>query len=130
MNTVNGLSGAVTLAPGSNVSITPSGQTPTIANTAPASWRLTGNAGTTPGTNFLGTTDNQALELKVNGARAFRWSRLWETQNVIGGLDTNSVTSAVVGATIAGGGLAAPGFENRVTDDYGTIGEDSRKPGG
>ena len=27
-------------------------------------WSLTGNAGTTPGTNFLGTTDNQALELK------------------------------------------------------------------
>ncbi len=63
VNTVNGLSGAVTLAPGSNVSITPSGQTLTIANTAPASWRLTGNAGTTPGTNFLGTH-------RQSGARA------------------------------------------------------------
>ena len=35
-------------------------------------WSLTGNSGTTPGTNFLGTTDNSALELKVNGQRALR----------------------------------------------------------
>ncbi len=35
-------------------------------------WKLGGNAGTTPGANFLGTTDNQALELKVNGQRALR----------------------------------------------------------
>ena len=30
-------------------------------------WSLTGNAGTTPGTNFLGTTDATALHLYVNG---------------------------------------------------------------
>ena len=35
-------------------------------------WRLAGNAGTPPGVNFLGTTDNQPLELKVNGARVLR----------------------------------------------------------
>jgi hypothetical protein len=29
-------------------------------------WLLGGNAGTTPGTHFLGTTDNQPLEVKVN----------------------------------------------------------------
>ncbi|HEV2393664.1 MAG TPA: hypothetical protein VG146_15030 [Verrucomicrobiae bacterium] len=29
-------------------------------------WRTTGNAGTTPGANFLGTTDNQPLELKAD----------------------------------------------------------------
>src|SRR5262249_10813567 len=33
-------------------------------------WKTGGNAGTTAGTNFLGTTDNQALEFKVNGQRA------------------------------------------------------------
>ncbi len=120
VNTVNGLSGAVTLSAGSNVSITPSGQTLTIANTAPASWRLAGNAGTTPGTNFLGTTDNQALELKVSGARAFRLEPTLGAPNVIGGLGTNIVTADVVGATIAGGGLTS-GFGNVVTDDYGTI---------
>ena len=35
-------------------------------------WSLTGNAGTAPGTNFLGTTDNEALELRANGKRALR----------------------------------------------------------
>ncbi len=32
-----------------------------------AQWSLTGNAGTTPGTNFVGTTDAKALQFKVNG---------------------------------------------------------------
>jgi hypothetical protein len=31
------------------------------------SWLLTGNAGTSPGTNFLGTTDAQRLVFKTNG---------------------------------------------------------------
>ena len=29
-------------------------------------WGLTGNAGTTPETNFLGTTDNQDLDIRTN----------------------------------------------------------------
>src|SRR4030095_6626325 len=29
-------------------------------------WSLTGNAGTTPGVNFIGTTDEQPLAFKVN----------------------------------------------------------------
>jgi len=33
-------------------------------------WLLTGNAGTTPGTNFIGTTDAQALEFKVKNQKA------------------------------------------------------------
>ena len=33
-------------------------------------WLLTGNAGTTTGTNFLGTTDNHDLEFKVNNSLA------------------------------------------------------------
>src|SRR5205085_6839248 len=35
-------------------------------------WKLGGNTGTTPGTNFVGTSDNKALEFKVNSARALR----------------------------------------------------------
>ena len=37
-----------------------------------AYWKLGGNSGTAPGAHFLGTTDNQALELKVNGQRVMR----------------------------------------------------------
>jgi len=35
-------------------------------------WSLTGNAGTTAGTNFLGTTDAQDLAIKANNAEAIR----------------------------------------------------------
>ncbi len=35
-------------------------------------WQLSGNASTTPGTHFLGTTDNAPLEFRVNGERALR----------------------------------------------------------
>ncbi len=40
-----------------------------ITNTA-IGWSLTGNSGTTVGTNFLGTTDAQALMFKVNKTKA------------------------------------------------------------
>ena len=33
-----------------------------------SAWDLTGNTGTTPGTNYLGTTDAQNLQLRTNGA--------------------------------------------------------------
>ncbi len=78
-------------------------------------WGLTGNSGTTPGTDFLGTTDNQALELKVNGQRAMRLEPNSLGPNVIGGFSGNSVTSGLHSATIAGGYL------NQVTKNYGTI---------
>lgn len=35
-------------------------------------WKVTGNAGTTPATNFLGTTDNQALALRTNNTERMR----------------------------------------------------------
>lgn len=36
------------------------------------SWEITGNSGTTPGTNFLGTSDNQPLVIKTNNKEAIR----------------------------------------------------------
>lgn len=36
----------------------------------PSAWLLTGNSGTTPGTNFVGTTDQQNLIFKVNNVQA------------------------------------------------------------
>jgi hypothetical protein len=120
VNTVNGLSGAVTLAQGTNVTITPSGNTLTIASSGGGSgWALTGNAGTTPGTTFLGTTDNQRLEIKVNNQRVFRLEPTAGSPNVIGGDSSNTVTATIRGATIGGGG--APGFGSSVRDDYGTV---------
>ncbi len=88
-------------------------------DTTGSDWSRTGNAGTTAGTNFLGTTDNQALELKVNSARALRIEPHPLSPNLIGGYSGNSVTAGAFGATIAGGGQS--GFSNRVTDDDGTV---------
>src|SRR6185312_4198390 len=35
-----------------------------------SNWLLTGNAGTTPGTNYLGTSDAQALEFQVDAQKS------------------------------------------------------------
>jgi len=83
-------------------------------------WNLTGNTGTTAGTNFLGTTDNQALEIKVNNKRSIRIEPTTKASNIIGGHIVNVVTPSVYGATIGGGGNT--GWINTVTDNYGTIG--------
>lgn len=91
-------------------------------------WQRGGNAGTTAGTSFLGTTDNQPLELKVNGQRVFRLEPNSEiAPNVIGGASVNHVAPGVVGATIGGGGtlnyLGLGNVEsNSVLADFGTIG--------
>lgn len=96
------------------------GSVTTAIDAGASAWNLTGNSGTTPGTNFLGTTDNQALELKVNNSRALRIEPNSTSPNVIEGQSDNSVTVGAVAATIGGGGVS--GFGNLVTDDYGTVG--------
>jgi hypothetical protein len=83
-------------------------------------WSLTGNAGTTPGTHFLGTTDGQVLELRVAGQRALRLEPTGLSPNIVGGHSGNSVTAGVIGATIGGGGWSET--SQHVTDNYGTIG--------
>jgi hypothetical protein len=84
-------------------------------------WSVDGNAGTSPGINYLGTSDNQALELRVYGERALRLEPDSTSPNLIGGYGGNWLTGGVYGATIGGGG-SAPAGENRVTDHYGTVG--------
>ncbi len=61
-------------APWSGLTGMPSGFADGIDDTGSGgdSWSLTGNNGTTPGTNFLGTTDSQPLVIKTNGAEAMR----------------------------------------------------------
>lgn len=40
--------------------------------TSAQAWNTTGNSGTNPSTNFLGTTDNQPLVLKTNNTEVIR----------------------------------------------------------
>jgi hypothetical protein len=87
-------------------------------------WKTDGNAGTTPGAQFVGTTDNQPLELKVNNQRGLRLepTALTDTVNVIGGSARNFVGAGVVGATIGGGGSGDYGAAtNRVEANFGTV---------
>jgi hypothetical protein len=83
-------------------------------------WALTGNSGTAPGTNFLGTMDNEALVLKVNSKQALRIEPRNESPNLVGGYHGNGASSTAKGATISGGGAA--GGANQVSAAFGTVG--------
>ncbi len=86
-------------------------------------WSLTGNGGTNPGTNFLGTTDNTPLELRVNNTLAMRLQPTSGTPNIIGGSTLNQTTTgASVGVTVAGGGGTAATEGHLASDSYATIG--------
>lgn len=87
------------------------------------SWSLTGNAGTMPGTHFVGTTDNQPLEIKVNGQRAVRIAPASDGAfgpSIAAGHSVNTILAGVDSATIGGGGF--PGFPNQISADGGAIG--------
>jgi hypothetical protein len=67
-------------------------------------WYVSGNSGTNPqSNNFLGTVDNEPLELHVNGTRALRLEPTSNSVNLIGGFSNNAVASGVYSATISGG---------------------------
>jgi hypothetical protein len=55
----------------------------------------------------LGTTDNQPLEINVNGSRVMRYEPNANSPNVVGGHPSNSVSASAYGQTVAGGGLSA-----------------------
>jgi hypothetical protein len=101
VKSVNTLKDDVTLAAGANVTLTPSGQTLTLAS--PADWHLGGNSGTVPGTSFVGTTDSQPLEFRVANQRALRLEYNGGWPNVIGGSGANTAGTLVYGGTISGG---------------------------
>jgi len=96
------------------------------ANGGGSAWNLTGNSGTTVGTNFLGTTDNQAFEIHVydgdgsgkGSKRVMRFEPNATSANILGGYQGNTITSGV-GATISGGGHS--GSVNTAAGDYSTI---------
>ncbi len=94
-------------------------------------WSETGNNSTTPGTNYVGTSDAEELEIHVNSGNTTanagdRRVMLYDPQpnspNLIGGYQGNlpDTGSAIEGGTIGGGGKN--NGVNEVKDDYGTIG--------
>ena len=119
VKSLNGLHDDLTLAPGSGVTITPSGNTLQISATGVSGggWSLSGNS-VAPG-QFLGSLNNQPLEFWANGARALRIEPTLFSPNLVGGCRSNSVSSGATGATVAGGGT--DGWPNKA-DDSGFVG--------
>jgi hypothetical protein len=93
-------------------------------------WQTTGNAGTAPSGNFVGTTDSQPLNLRASGRRALHLEYAvvdvnHSGVNVIGGDALNFVAPGVIGATIAGGGTSnffQSALSNQVLTSFGTVG--------
>jgi hypothetical protein len=89
-------------------------------------WKTTGNAGTSPGANFIGSTDNQPLDLRVNNARAIHVQPVaGAAPTIVGGSSSNSVDPSVKGALIGGGdknligslsdySIVAGGYSNQI----------------
>jgi len=105
---------ALTAAPYALYGMTPADPQgpPGPAGSADA-WSRAGNASTTPGVNFLGTTDFQPLELKVKGVRGLRLEPVVGDLNsavevnLLGGSQFNFITPGTYGSVIAGGGHGA-----------------------
>ena len=107
VKSLNGLKDDLAINAGSNVTVAVAGTNIFISASSPAvpsAWLLAGNAGTAAGVDFLGTTDNQPLELKANGLRALRVEPAAFSPNLTGGSRSNSIASGLNGAVIAGGG--------------------------
>ncbi|MFO0831497.1 MAG: hypothetical protein U0637_06600 [Phycisphaerales bacterium] len=100
-------------------------------------WRLGGNSGTNPATQFLGTTDNQEVNVRANNRRAatvtpasvLYGAEPAVTPSINLGADNNYIAPGVAGATIGGGGLntvnnatLANQARNSVFAHMGTIG--------
>ncbi|MCP4707331.1 MAG: hypothetical protein GY869_01790 [Planctomycetes bacterium] len=105
----------------------PDGTLQTTAGIAGGSgWNLTGNSGTDPVNNFLGTTDNVPLVLRVNNQPGLRLEPNDVSPNIIGGYHGNSVYPGAVGSVIGGGGMSdtlyGTAFPNLIRDDFCTIG--------
>ena len=63
-----------------------------------------GNAFAT--TAVLGTTDNQPLDIRVNGIRVMRYEPNATSPNIVGGHPNNSASAMYSGQTVSGGGEA------------------------
>lgn len=96
-------------------------------------WKTTGNGGTAAGLNFLGTTDNQPLEVRVAGQRTLRLEPILlaavtnpnlpgvtfyysNAPNIIGGSLANAISPGSVGSVTAGGVQAV--YYNTGTVNY------------
>ncbi|PKF74825.1 hypothetical protein [Chryseobacterium sp. PMSZPI] len=103
-------------------------------------WNTTGNAGTNPTANFIGTTDNQPLVFKTNNIENMKLSptgrlvfyninsQTWSNNLYLGGGNENlagsgnvSVGLGSMSSNISGGGNTALGFNSMTNSTSGSI---------
>jgi hypothetical protein len=94
-----------------------------------AGWALTGNSGTNPNTNFLGTTDAQPLVIRVNNTQTFRFNTNLSLQRDAGGnargqgaVDLQSVRSAATQVASGNYSVIGGGQDNTGSGSYATVG--------
>jgi hypothetical protein len=81
-------------------------------------WGETGNNSTTAGTNYIGTSDNNPLMMKVNGSQVMMYLPNTTSNNIQGGYSGNTI-GTVAGCVIAGGGKL--GAINSIGADFSAI---------
>lgn len=87
----------------------------------PAGWGLTGNAGTNPATNFIGTTDAQPLRFRVNNTFAGQLPHTLTAPLILGlnaGAIATGVSNTLIG-TNAGAALTTGGNNTFVGNGAG-----------
>jgi hypothetical protein len=94
-----------------------------------AGWALTGNSGTNPAVNFLGTTDAQPLVIRVNNAQTFQFNTNLSLQRDAGGntrgqgaVDLQSERSAATQVASGDYSVIGGGQDNTASGDYATVG--------
>ena len=87
-------------------------------------WQLGGN--NVAAGQFLGSTNNQAVEFRVGGQRSLLLvPSTTDAPNIIGGATVNAVDAGVQGAVIAGGGTTnvfGSSSPNQISSDFSSIG--------
>ena len=101
---------------------------------AATAWTLTGNSGTNPAVNFLGTTDAQPLVIRVGNQETFRfnppgafesgWSiqRGGGNQRGLHAVDLQSVRSATTQVASGNYSVIGGGQDNTASNTYATVG--------
>ncbi len=92
-------------------------------------WLLTGNAGTNPAVNFLGTTDNNSLRIRVNNQQTFQFNTNFSIQRDAGGnvrgqdaVDLQRVRSAATQVASGSYSVIGGGRYNTASGTSATVG--------
>jgi hypothetical protein len=92
-------------------------------------WLLTGNAGTNPAVNFLGTTDNNSLRIRVNNQQTFQFNTNFSIQRDASGnargqdaVDLQRVRSAATQVASGPYSVIGGGRQNTASGQYATVG--------